>query len=443
MLSVIRPVATLMLGVLLLLVGHSLMGVAVPLRLEAAGFSTLTNGLVASSYFAGLLAGAYYGQRIIVKVGHIRSFAGFAAVMTATVLALPLLFHPVAWVLLRFATGVCLAGLFSTAESWLNERSENRTRGQMMAFYTTVSYLAMIGGQQLINIYPLDGLEVFLVAGVLTTLCVAPTALTRVAAPNLEAVQPMSVVELYRASPLSVIGSASSGLMQGGIWGLAAVYARRVGFDTLEVSLFIGAVTLGGLLLQWPIGRYSDRYDRRSILVIVLILVVIACSAGVGLAFLGDYLPPTTVLLVAAMMGGGTAAIYPLSVAQAFDYLPREKYVAGSSALLLSYSAGATVGPILTALLMDFIGDETYFGNVAVLALLLALFVRHRMKVREALPVVEQGAMVATPPLAPVVPELDPRVDPVERDEAPAAMPPDSGQQNGEAGVEARGQGPS
>jgi MFS family permease len=172
-------------------------------------------------------------------------------------------------------------------------------------------------------------------------------------------------------------------------------------------------------------------------------LVVIACSAGVGLAVLGDYLPPTTVLLVAAMMGGGTAAIYPLSVAQAFDYLPREKYVAGSSALLLSYSAGATVGPILTALLMDFIGDETYFGNVAVLALLLALFVRHRMKVREALPVVEQGAMVATPPLAPVVPELDPRVDPVERDEAPAAMPPDSGQQNGEAGVEARGQGPS
>jgi MFS family permease len=411
MFSVIRSVATLMFGALLLLMGHSLLGVAVPLRLESSGFSTLIIGAVGSSYFAGLLVGAYYGQKIIISVGHVRSFAGFAAIMTATVLALPLLFHPVSWILLRFATGVCLAGLFSTVESWLNERSDNSTRGQMLAFYVTVSYVAMIGGQLLINLYPLDGLEVFLLGGVLTALCVAPTALTRVQAPSLEAVQPLSVLELYRISPVGVIGSASSGLMQGGIWAMAAVFSRRMGFDTFEVSLFIGAVTIGGLLLQWPIGRFSDRFDRRSVMVVVLFLMAAICVAGVGVVVWRDQLPPLSLLAAAALMGGGSAAIYPICVAQTFDYLPREKYVAGSSGMLLAYSVGATIGPFLMALVMDLIGLAAFFGYVSVVALFLAFFVLHRMRAREALPVAEQGAMVVMPPrLSPVVSELDPRM---------------------------------
>jgi MFS family permease len=409
MFAVIKSVASLMLGAYLMLVGHSLLGIVVPLRLEEAASSTLVTGVVMSAYFGGLLVGAILGQKVIIAVGHIRAFAGLAAIMTASVLALPLFFHPVTWFLLRFLAGVCIAGLFSTMESWLNERADNRTRGQVLAFYVMVSYIAMICGQFLINFWDINGLEVFLVGGILMAVCLVPTALSKVSPPSLEAIHPMSPLELYRASPLSVIASATSGVMQGAYWGMGAVFAKRIGFDTFEVSLFMGSMLIGGLVLQYPIGRFSDRYDRRSILLVILLITAAACALGMPISLHSATLPQFSLFIVAGIMGGAVAAIYPTAMAQAFDYLPKEKFVAASSGLLLSYSVGATGGPLMAALLMDSLGVAAFFGFVAAVALLLAAFVMYRIKVREAKPVAEQGSMVAMPlRLSPVVSELVP-----------------------------------
>ena len=81
---------------------------------------------------------------------------------------------PVTWCLMRFVTGFAYAGLFIVSESWLNDASENETRGQMMSFYMLISLAGMAGGQIMLNIAPPSSYELFVLISVLVTIPVIP-----------------------------------------------------------------------------------------------------------------------------------------------------------------------------------------------------------------------------------------------------------------------------
>ena len=414
-------VISLILAAAIMMLGNSLLGIALPLKMSAAGYSVELTGVVMASYFAGLLAGGIYGKRLILEVGHIRAFAGLAAIMAAAVLAHALLFDPVSWAVLRFLAGFCLAGLFAALESWLNERSSNETRGQVLSVYMATYYAAILAGQLMINLWDLAGVEVFVMAAMMICLSLVPVALTRVKAPDLSAVKPLSFAALYRVSPLAVIGCVMSGLMSGSYFGVGAVFARETGLGVFDVSLFMGSVILGALLLQWPIGRASDRFDRRTVLLAMLTLTVLVSAGGISTAALSDPLP--ALLGLGVLLGGAITSIYPISVSQAFDYLPRDRYVAASGGLVLAYGLGATVGPLIAAFAMGALGPQAFFGYMGLVALGFAGFVLYRMQARGPVPAAQQETFVALPRMSPVVAELDPRAGPdTASDAAPDAV---------------------
>ena len=409
MLLILASVASLLFGAGVLMLGNSLMNITLPLKMDAAGFSTEVTGLIMAGYFAGLLAGSLFGKRPIIQVGHIRAFAGFAAILAAVVLAHPLIFDPVAWGVLRFLTGVCIAGLFAAMESWLNERSDNETRGRVLSVYMMVNYCGIMVGQFMVNLWSLEQLEGFIMAALLICLSLVPVALTRIEAPDLEEVKPLSLAELYRASPLSVVGCAAGGMMMASYYGMGPVFARQAGFDVFQISVFMGAVILGAFLLQYPIGRLSDRYDRRKVMVAMLFVVMAVTAAAIVAASLADPLP--ALLALAPLLGGAMTSLYPLSLGQAYDYLPRDRYVAAAGGLILAYGVGATAGPVLSSLAMGALGPQAFFGFIGMVAALIAAFVLYRMRARAALPKDQQREFVALPRMSPVVAELDPRAE--------------------------------
>lgn len=412
MAAILVSLASLLFGAFILMVGNSLLGIAVPLRMTGAGFSTEITGLIMTAYFAGLLTGSIYGQRIIARVGHVRTFAGLAAIITASALALPLVFDAFAWALLRFSAGVSIAGLFAVMESWLNERSGNENRGQVLGVYMVNHYVAIVAGQLLVNVYTPEGIEVFIAGAMLTCLSLVPTSLTRIQAPEITAIKPLSFAALYRASPLGVVASGASGLMMGAFWGLGAVYATALGFSVFEVTLFTVAVVIGGLISQWPIGRLSDRFDRRTVLFWVLVTTAFVCAAGVPVSLASGIKWP--VIALGAAMGAGISAVYPIAVAQTFDYIERASYIAASSGLLLAYAIGATVGPLVVSVIMAHAGPLGFFAFQTVSAVGLAGFVVHRMRARAPLPLDQQSETVPVTRMSPVVCELDPRTEPQE-----------------------------
>jgi len=417
MLSVLWQVSSVLLGAGLLMIGSSLLSILLPLSMQRAGFPTELTGLVMSSYYAGLMLGSKYGLAIITRFGHIRAFAGFAAVVCASVLAHPLWVDVAPWIALRLICGFCLAGLFAVMESWLNDSSTNQTRGRVLSIYLMTNYIAMTAGQLLVNVWEFWQLEPYMVGGLIVALSLVPVVMTRERAPDISRVEPLKLRELFRISPLSVVGTLCSGLLMGGFYGMGAVYGQLVQFDVLGISIFLSALVVGGFLLQFPIGKLSDVLDRRSVM-------AVAVAIAAGLSVLGIFLPGLTrelwlFALLAALCGGPFSVVYPLSTGQAFDYLPKERYVAASGGLLLSYAIGATLGPLACSFVMARLGAPAFFGYFAVVCGALLLFTLYRMRMRTPLPARQQEVFKNVPAMSPVAAELDPRA--VHAGDAPKA----------------------
>jgi MFS family permease len=178
--------------------------------------------------------------------------------------------------------------------------------------------------------------------------------------------------------------------------------------SVFEVSLFIGSAVFGGLLLQWPVGRLSDRFDRRTVLFWILIAATLIAAAEIALARFGGG-DLYHLMLLTGLYGGAATAVYPISVAHAYDYVERDRLVAASSGLLLSYAIGATAGPLIASALMQATQPIALFAFIGLVTGAFGMFVLYRQRRRAALPSAEQATFVPLPTTTPVVGELDPR----------------------------------
>jgi len=411
MLQALSSVLSLLIGAGILILGNGLIGILLPIRLGEAHISSETTGFIMSAYYAGFMLGSLYGKTVIQRVGHIRAFAAFAALITVTVMVTALFFNPALWGVLRAMMGFCMAALYATIESWLNVRSSNENRGQVLSLYMVTSYLASFLGQFLVNARETAGVELFCLGALLTSLSLIPVVMTRVAGPEIGKIKPLKLTQLYRASPLGVAATAGAGLLSGGFYGLGAIYANQIGLSVFDVSLFMSAPVFGGLALQWPIGRFSDRFDRRTVLLAILMGTVTASLVLSILSFAGAALVP--MLAVGVLLGGCLATIYPIAVAHAFDYIDRSEMISANSSMLLIWAIGATAGPLLGSTLMGQVGPTGLFYYLTGVGVLLAGFTRYRMSMREALPAKAQTSFVAVGSTSAIAGALDPRTDPL------------------------------
>ena len=407
----LRAVAALLLGGAILVMGNGLIGITLPIRLDLEGVRTEIAGLVLSAYYAGFVVGSFYGQRIIGRVGHIRAFAAFAGLLAASTLIYPLWFSPGSWAALRAINGFCMAALFAAIESWLNLRSTTESRGRILSFYMVATYLGSGAGQFLVNAWGVRGIELFCLGAALLSLSLVPVTLTHADGPDMGQPRPLGLLRLLRISPLGVVGACGAGLLSGAFYSLGPIFGASEGLSVFEVSVFMGVMVFGSLALQWPIGRLSDRFDRRTVLLVMLLATALVCLLQYGWSVReGGVLP---MMILVGLFGGAASTVYPLAVAHAFDWVARDRMVAASSGLLLAWAAGATAGPILGSLLMQRLGDAALFLFLALVALLLAAFTGYRMLRRAALPAREQAPFVPLSTTAGVSGQLDPRAGPV------------------------------
>ena len=272
MVSAILSTWALLAGVALLMLGNGLQGTLLGVRASQESFDTLATGIIMTCYFAGFLLGSLFTPKVIRRVGHIRVFAAYASVASAAVLLHSIWVTPLVWALVRLLTGVCFAGLYVIAESWLNDRATNETRGALLSAYMLVTLGGMICGQLLINTGDTQGFDLFIFASVLVSLAVVPIALTAAPAPAFQEASSVSIRQMYQMSPLGVVGIGLQGVANGALLSLAAVYAQQVGMTIAQTALFASAPLIGGFLMQWPVGRMSDQLDRRKVLTATAVL---------------------------------------------------------------------------------------------------------------------------------------------------------------------------
>lgn len=344
------PLTALLASVALLLGGNGLLGTLLAMRSQAEGWGERTTGLVMSGYFVGFFLGTFTAPPLIRRVGHIRAFAFHAALAAAAVLVYPLWREPVGWMLLRVVTGVSLVGLCTVIESWLNAQAAPEHRSRVFGVYMVVSLLALAAGQLLLDLQPPRSPVLFSVVAILFALAILPVSATRLSPPVMTVAPKVHLLEICRAAPSAAAGAVLAGLALGAFWGMGAVYAASLGLDRAGVGTFMAVTIIGGAALQLPIGRLSDRGDRRSTL--ALVAAAGAATALVALRF------ESQAHALFFLFGGLAFALYPLAVAHLLDRLPGEQLLAGCSALLLLNGIGAAIGPAVAGALMQRFGAE-------------------------------------------------------------------------------------
>ena len=380
MLRTLSPVLALLLSVALLLMGNGLQGTLLPIRATIEAFSTVEIGILGSSYFLGFAAGCILGPRLVRRAGHIRAFTGLVAVASTTALAHVLIIDPVAWWPLRAITGFCFAALYMIIESWLNEASTNETRGLVFSVYTIINLTVLTIGQMMLTLYDPATFPLFCLASILVSLAAVPVAMTTATQPAPVSEVRVRIVRLFKMSPVGFAGSLAVGLGNGSFWSLAPIFAQQHGMGTDGVALFMSVTVIAGAIGQWPLGRASDRMDRRRI---IIFACVAGALAGWAMALFGGQLG-SWILIASFAYGAFAFPVYSLSVAHTNDFAQPDEYVETASGLLLVFALGAVVGPMIASAIMAYLGPTGLFGFTALVHILLAAFTYYRMSIRDA-----------------------------------------------------------
>ena len=378
MLASFRSVFSLILSTLLMMVGFGLSSYVLPVRSVIEGWSTLTISLIATGYTLGFTLSCIVTPKFVLRVGHVRVFAALITLLSVAILMCGLVVDWRAWIFFRAISGFAISGSYLVIESWLNERVTNENRGMLFSFYLITTMVGTIGGQYLVPLGDPTNTSLFILCGVLFSLALLPTALSSSAMPAPPGQANFDVPGLFRRSPVAVVGAFLAGAMSGAWLNLGGVFTQKIGLTTAEGATLLAALLTGSAISQIPIGRTSDRMDRRIVMVGCGIVGVVSCLAMV--AFVGS--SPLVLYVIAAFVGSVLFPIYALNVAHANDLARPNEYVEVSSGMMITYGIGTISGPLMVGPVMDYFGPPALFVLLAVYFALYAAYAAWRIAQR-------------------------------------------------------------
>ena len=408
MLATYRPILSLLRGTAFLLAASGLHGLLLPLRGQLEGFSTVSLGLMGTAWAGGFVTGCFFAPRIVRRAGHVRAFGTFAAAGAIVALLSGLIINEAVWIVLRAFTGFVMAGAFMVIESWLNEKSTNENRGTVFGLYMMVTYASIMAGQMIVAAGDVGSASLFMVTGIFFCLSLIPTAVSTAASPAPLQDVSLDIKGLYANSPVASAACLLTGVANGA-WGtLGAVYGARIGISTAEIALMMSLVVVAGAALQLPVGRLSDKTDRRYVLTGASAM----CGLFGVLIFLVAPRSGAFVIAMTAAYGAFAYTLYSLAVAHANDHARPEEFVKVSGGLLLLYGFGTMIGPMLAAALMGAMRPESIFLATALPHFALVGYTLLRISRRAPVPVEDREAFKTLPSERGATPQaalLDPR----------------------------------
>lgn len=371
-------------GIGLILMGLALVGTSLGVRAVQEQYGDAVMGAIMASYFAGFVIGSFILPPLVRRTGQIRAYAALGAIGSVCAFLHAILPFPLAWALLRCVTGIAMVGIYMVIEGWLNALAPNERRGKLFGFYMMTSLGAQAAGQFLLLLDPEAGVAAFGIAAMFFSLGIVPVALTRQIPPVPVEAPAIAFRELRRRARLSLAAAFVAGLVTSSFWGLGAVYASRVGLPPQQIALFMAALITGGVLLQWPVGHFSDRHGRGH----VMIALALLGTAAATFAAFAPRLAPHWLYLSAAMVGGAVFTLYGLSVAYLNDRIHTDAALDAARAILLVFGVGSALGPILAGAAMQAGGPAALPLHGAAVLAMFAVYALHA--VRTTRPVAEE-----------------------------------------------------
>ncbi len=346
-------------------------------------FSKAQIGYLGSAHFLGFFIGCWWSPRLMGIIGHSRTFSAFAAIGAISLLAHVFFINPYSWSMLRIGSGFCVAGCYTVIESWLQSKVSNDNRGRVLGIYRIVDISGSLVAQLMIGL--IAGLELYIAYNLLTILCCAallPMTLTQAKqpiVPSAPRLQPRLAIQL---SPLAVASVIVSGLTMATFRMVGPLYGSEMGLAPGQIGGFLALFVVGGAVAQFPAGWLADKYDRRTILILLSVLAVLSSIFSIFTGPLGS----NWLLINTVFFGFVTFPIYSVATAHAHDFAKSEQRVSLSAALMFFYAVGAIASPIISARLIDIFAPSAMFAFIATAHTMLIIFAIWRQHANRQIP---------------------------------------------------------
>jgi len=366
----IRSAWPLFIGMILLMISNGLLSTILTIRAQEIGFSETVIGLMQSGYPIGFIFSCFITPLLIAQSGHVRVFAALISIASTSALIHLITYDPYSWGAMRILSGFCFSGIYIVAESWLNSLSDNKNRGSLLSTYFVVQTAGYMVGQLMLGLSQPGDISLFIFVSVLLSIALVPILIAATTQPTNEEPQRVTVIELFHFSPMALIGGFATGIANGGLVFVTALYARSVGLSISATGYLLAISTLGGLLMQFPLGSLSDKIDRRLVIAGSAMVMLIVCTTMLLLP--GAQTNNLTLFGGFLLIGGFTLPIYSICMAHMNDHLKTSQMVAASSTLVLVFAAGMVLGPIVGSFALDNAGGDGMFMMYIVVAAVLA-----------------------------------------------------------------------
>ncbi len=405
--KILKSTWALFTGIGIILLANGLQGNLMGVRSVIENFSSLSTGIMMSGYFIGYFVGSNLTPNMVSRVGHIRVFAAFASTASLSILIIATYVNPVVWTLGRFLTGLSLVSCYIVAESWLNDRANNRTRGKLLSVYMIINYFGLACGALLLNFDDPTSFKPFILVSILLSIALVPILLTKRPAPKFKKIGTLNLKELYKISPLGAVSSFCTGAIYSALFAMFAVYATKINFSLFEISILLFLTTIAGAFFQGPVGYLSDKYNRRIVIVLCNLFSAAFCLILIFIS--GDKLFNLNALhmllninifqdfnlltyagtsklyffIIITVYAGITLCIFSLNLAHTNDFVPKEKFVAAGGGLQIVFGLGAMGGPLFCSIVMDKLGPNGYFVYLIGFHIIISSFGLYRMARRQ------------------------------------------------------------
>ena len=417
--KVLKNSWALFLGMSFIMMAYGFQGSLLGVRAVQEEFSLTATGFMMSGYFVGYFIGAATIPNIISRVGHIRVFAAFASLASLVILIHSIIISPFIWFLLRVLTGISMVCIYTVAESWLNDRSSNKNRGSVLSIYMVILYGSLGLGMFLLNFSSPKNFQPFIIISVITSLALIPILLTKKKPPTFKRIKVMTLKELYDSSPFGMVSSFLYGVVQSALFTLLAVYATSMNFTILEISIVTFLLAISGAIAQFPVGKISDIYDRRKVIIFSTFGAAIFSVLTIMVSrqmYLPDGLATskTWFYIFFILFSFCSLPMFSLILAHTNDYIAKEKFVAAGAGLQFIFGFGAISGPFLCSIIMDVIGSNGFFIFLFFFHSLIGIYGIYRMKIRPTVDNPDSQFVAMPQTITPAGIELNPTTEPIE-----------------------------
>lgn len=376
--NLVSPLSAFFVGTGLTCCAYALMTSISSIRLEEMGVATSKAGIVLALYYLGFVVASLTAYRIINKVGHIRAFTTYVSMFSALSILHYFNSSLFFWGAMRFLEGYCIGGATLCLESWLNTRANNKNRGMIMSFYMVTTYLGSSTAQVMLNIPDAGGVSIYIIVSVLFSIALIPISLTALPTPNITAYSRMPLSNLYKKTPVGVVACFVSGFLVGSFYILGTIFTKKMGLTMKETSMFMFFGVLGGMMAQLPVGKISDKMDRRYV---ILGASIVVCIISPIMYFLIKFGQPY-LIGCSFILGASLFVIYPVCVSHINDLVDDKERIQASGRLILLQGSGLIAGPIVVSFFMGNFGNISFALSFSAVTLALIIFTKKHMNIK-------------------------------------------------------------